>query len=150
MLATSLLADGHQVRGTTREPGRVGEIAAVGVEPLVADPDRVATLMPALEQVTVAVILLGCAAGSQEQLATLHGSRLEMLLTKLVDTTVRAVVYEATGTVPAAILAAGATRVSAFARRSHAGGELLDADPTASQEWLQAALDAVRMALAPR
>jgi len=75
----------------------------------------------------------------------------QQITVRLTDkSSVRAVVYEATGTVPAAILAAGATRVSAFARRSHAGGELLDADPTASQEWLQAALDAVRMALAPR
>ena len=100
---------------------RLPDIEAGGAEAVLADPDRVATLVPAFDHVTVACILLGSAVGSEEQLAALHGTRLEMLLTKLVDTTARGVVYEVRGSVPGAVLAAGAERVRKFARRSLAG-----------------------------
>ena len=55
----------------------------------------IATLARSLEHVSVACVLLGSAGGSPEQLAALHGTRLEMLLTRMVDTTVRGIVYEA-------------------------------------------------------
>jgi len=107
-LAGELRADGHAVRGTTRDPARVPELEASGIEPHLGDPDRVATLAPALEHVTVACILLGSARGTEEELADLHGSRLQMLLTRMLDTTARGVVYEAAGTVGSAVLAMGA------------------------------------------
>jgi hypothetical protein len=79
------------VRGTTRDPARTAAIAAAGAEPYVGDPDRIATLMDALAGVTVLVWLLGSVAAPE-----LHGGRLRMLFEKLVDTPVRAVVYEGT------------------------------------------------------
>lgn len=85
---------------------------------MIADPDRVATLVPALAQVAVVCVLLGSAVGAAADLEALHGGRLEMLLTKLIDTPVRGVVYEAAGTVDDELLSAGAMRVAEFCQRS--------------------------------
>ena len=61
MLARALATRGHAVRATTRRANRAPEILATGAEPVVADPDRLGTLMGALDHVSVAVILLGSA-----------------------------------------------------------------------------------------
>jgi Trk K+ transport system NAD-binding subunit len=140
VLARELAVRGHVVRATTRDPGRVGEIEATGAQAVVADPDRIATLIPALEHAGVACILLGSAVGSPEALAALHGSRLEMLLLRILDTTVRGVVYEAGGTVDAAVLAAGADRVRGFCEGSRIPYALLDAG---RGPWPGGAADAV-------
>ncbi len=129
---------------------RLEEIEAAGAEAVLADPDRVATLVAALEHATVACVLLGSAVGSAEQLSALHSTRLEMLLTKIVDTTVRGVVYEARGSLDDALLAAGAARVRAFGERSLAGWALLDADPHDHAAWLAAAVAAVDELVAER
>jgi uncharacterized protein YbjT (DUF2867 family) len=92
VLARALLEAGHAVRGTTRDPRRAEAIAAAGAEPWVVDPDRVATLMPALAGVTVVCWLLGGASGPSA--AGVHGPRLRMALEKMVDTPVRGVLYE--------------------------------------------------------
>jgi uncharacterized protein YbjT (DUF2867 family) len=89
-LARELSAAGHAVRGTTRDPARAAAIAAAGAEPYVGDPDRIGTLRGALAGVTVVCWLLGTVP-----IPELHGGRLRMLFEKLVDTPVRAVVYEA-------------------------------------------------------
>ena len=89
-LARDLVAAGHAVRGTTREPARTDAIAAAGAEPYVGDPDRIGTLMEALRGVTIVCWLLGTVPEPD-----LHGPRLRMLFGKLVDTPVRGVVYEA-------------------------------------------------------
>ena len=143
LLAGALSAQGHAVRGTTRDRARLAEIEAAGAEAVLADPDRVATLIGALDHVTVTCILLASATGSPEQLRALHGTRLEMLLTKLIDTTVRGVVYEARGPAGSDLLADGARRVSAFGERSLARTVLLDADPARPEVWLAAAMRAV-------
>ena len=88
-LARELVAAGHAVRGTTRDPANAEAIAAAGAEPYVGDPDRIATLMEALPGVAVVCWLLAPVAAP-----ALHGPRLRMLLEKLVDTPVRGVVYE--------------------------------------------------------
>ena len=88
-LARDLVAAGHVVRGTTRDPARADAIAAAGAEPYVGDPDRIGTLMGALAGVTVVCWLLGAVPDPE-----LHGGRLRMLFEKLVDTPVRGVVYE--------------------------------------------------------
>jgi uncharacterized protein YbjT (DUF2867 family) len=125
-LARELVARGHVVRATTRDPRRVDAVAATGAEPIVGDPDRVGTLAPAFEHVAAACILLGSATGSPDALAALHGTRLEMLLSRMLDSTVRGIVYEASGTVDAEILAAGAQRVRAFCEDSLIPYALLD------------------------
>jgi uncharacterized protein YbjT (DUF2867 family) len=96
-LARALVVDGHAVRGTTRDRRRFDDIAAAGAEPVLADPDRVGTLVPALDAVAIVVWLLGRAGGSPEQLAALHAERLRAFFEKVVDTTVRGVVLEPAG-----------------------------------------------------
>jgi uncharacterized protein YbjT (DUF2867 family) len=147
LLAAELVSAGHLVRGTTRDPSKAEAIEAAGAEPVVADPDRVATLMGALGGVSVVAILLGSAYASQSQLEALHGTRLEMLLTKLVDTKVRGVVYEARGRVEEATLEGGAERVRAYAERSHAACELLQGDPDDVAGWVAGAALAVERVL---
>jgi hypothetical protein len=72
--------------------GRGGELAASGhvvEEAAGVDPDRLATLTPRLEGVTVVCWLFGA-----DGPAPLHGDRLGALLEYLVDTPVRGFVYE--------------------------------------------------------
>jgi uncharacterized protein YbjT (DUF2867 family) len=141
-LATALIARGHAVRGTTRDPARAAAIEATGAEAVLGDPDRVGTLSGALEHVTVVCILLGSAAGTHEGLAALHGSRLDMLLSRMLDSTVRAIVYEAAGSVDADVLGAGAARVRAVCEDSRIPYALLRADTSDHAGWTAAALAA--------
>jgi len=76
------------------------------VEGVAADPDRLATLLPALAGVTVVCWLMG-----DVEAEPLHGARLRSLLDTLVDTPVRGVVYEAVGAAPAPLLEGGAAIV---------------------------------------
>jgi uncharacterized protein YbjT (DUF2867 family) len=149
-LTRLLRADGQAVRATTRRPERAAEIEAAGAEPFVGDPDRVATLAPALAHVGVACLLLGSATGSYEQLAALHTTRLEMLLERMLDTTVRGVVYEAAGTVDHDLLSEGAKRVRHACERSLIPYVLLNADPGDHAGWSEAAAAAVQHALMTR
>jgi putative NADH-flavin reductase len=139
LLAAALLRRGHAVRATTRDPDRVEAIALTGAEPVVGDPDRVATLTPALEHVGVAYVLLGSAVGGSAQLGALHGSRLEMLLRKMIDTTVRGIVYEGRGSVDPVLLRAGRELVRRSCEESLIPYVLLDADPGDPIAWLNAA-----------
>ena len=88
-LAAELVAAGHAVRGTTRDPARADAIRAAGAEAYVGDPDRIGTLMEALAGVTVVCWLMGTLPVPE-----LHAGRLRMLWEKLVDTPVRGVLYE--------------------------------------------------------
>jgi hypothetical protein len=139
-LAHALRQDGHAVRGTTRDPQRAAAIGAAGVEPFLGDPDRVGTLVPALQHVGVVCVLLGTAVGD---VWSLHGSRLETLLVKLLDTTVRGVVYESAGTVPAEVLRRGGEQVRAVCEQSRIPFAMLDCTPADREAWLRHALVAV-------
>lgn len=146
-LTEELRRRGHAVRATTRDPARAPALAAAGAEPFVGDPDRVATLVRALDHVGAVCLLLGSASGTPAQLQALHTTRLAMLLEKTIDTTVRGVVYEAAGTVAPALLQAGAGLVARASERSPIGHVLLTADPSAHERWPIAAADAVQQAL---
>jgi uncharacterized protein YbjT (DUF2867 family) len=146
-LVRELQRGGHAVRGTTRDPSRCADIEAAGGEAFVGDPDRVATLMAALEHVALTYILLGSANGAPAHLADLHGTRLQMLLDRSLDTTVRAIVYEASGTVDPAVLHAGAERVRTACVGSSIPHLVLDADPSEHDLWLSAACGAVEALL---
>ena len=146
-LAAALRERGHAVRGTTRDPARVPSLEAAGVEPFLADPDRVATLVPGFAQVGVACVLLGSATGSPEALSALHSTRLEMLLEKMVDTTLRGVVYECAGSVGSEVLVEGAALVERSCARWGLPYALLDADPSDWQAWTCAAGDAIDQVL---
>jgi hypothetical protein len=144
MLSRELVARGHAVRATTRYPAHVGAIETAGAEAVVGDPDRVATIAPAFEHVGAAVILLGSATGSPEAIAALHGSRLDMLLLRMLDSTVRGIVYEAVGSVDSSILDAGAERVRTFCEGSRIPYALFDAH---SVDWPAGAAGAVENVL---
>jgi hypothetical protein len=141
-LGRSLSAE-HAVRGTTRSPERVAELEAAGVEGVIADPDRLATLVPVLSGVSVMCWLMGTAAGSPE----LHGGRLRTLAEHLVDTPVRGLVYEAAGTVDGALLEQGAQIMRHASETWHIRGETVTLDPATHHEWLGAMRDAVERVL---
>ena len=91
-LAEGLIAVGHSVRGTSRSAEALRMIEAAGAEAAVADPDRLGTLLPLLEGVSVVCWLMGTADAEP-----LHGPRLRSLQVKLVDSPARGLVYEAAG-----------------------------------------------------
>ncbi|MGI8712383.1 MAG: NAD-binding protein [Solirubrobacteraceae bacterium] len=146
-LARELRAQGHAVRGTTRDPARRAAIEWAGAEAFIGDPDRVGTLFEALDHVGVLCLLLGSATGSEVALAALHSTRLDMLMEKMLDTTVRAVVYESVGSVPAEVLRVGTERVRYACERSLIPYVLLAADPSDHSAWTPAAVAAVQRAL---
>ena len=142
-LSRVLRAEGHAVRGTTRDPVRVPAIAAAGAEPYVGDPDHIATLMAGLTGTTIVCWLLGTATGELQAVAALHGPRLRMLCEKVVDTPVRGLVYEAAGTVGAGLLAGGRDVARAARDTWQIPLEFLDADPSEHDRWLAGATAAV-------
>jgi len=133
----------HTVRGTTRVPERVSELETAGLEGVVADPDRLGTLVPALSGVSVVCWLMGSALGA----ADVHGARLRSLMEHLVDTPVRGLVYEAAGTVDPGLLEAGAEIVREASRVWHIRVEVVSADPADHPAWLEAMKDAVERLL---
>ena len=138
-LAAELRTRGHAVRATTRDSGNVERIEAVGAEAVLGDPDRIATLAGAFDHVSIVCLLLGSATGAREQLAALHGPRLEMLLARMLDTTVRGILYEAVGTVEQAVLQQGANSVRTVCEDSRIPHALLTADPSDCVEWVRTA-----------
>jgi hypothetical protein len=125
-------------------PERLSELGEAGVEGVVADPDRLATLVPALAGVTVVCWLMGSASGSPE----VHGERLETLMGHLVDTPVRGFVYEAAGSVDDTLLEQGAHIVRAASQTWRIPSEIVTADPAADDEWLGAMKAAIERVLA--
>jgi NAD(P)-dependent dehydrogenase (short-subunit alcohol dehydrogenase family) len=103
-LGRALLADGWQVRGTTRSSDGTAAIEASGIEAVIADPDRIGTLVDHLADVTLIFWLLAGVTGDRELIAALHGPRLERMLEEIVDTPVRGFVYEALGALDQALL----------------------------------------------
>jgi NADP-dependent 3-hydroxy acid dehydrogenase YdfG len=140
-LARELVAAGHAVRGTTRDPRHLDAIAAAGAEPYVGDPDRIATLMEALAGVTVVAWLLGSAGG--EGAGDLHAGRLRMLCEKLVDTPVRGLLYEGAGTLGDELLAGGAEIVRAAAATWNIPVQVLTTAPEDCDAWTRDASAAV-------
>lgn len=132
------------MRGTTRERAATPGLEAHGIEPWVGDPDRIGTLTGALDGVTVACWLLGSATGKPEALAALHGPRLRSFCERVVDTTVRGLVYEGAGTVPTELLERGAAIAREAGRTWEIPLRILDADPGDRREWLAAAGRRVR------
>jgi hypothetical protein len=94
----------------------------------------VATLVPALDRVAVVCVLLGTASGPD-----LHGSRLEMLLARLLDTAVHGVAYET----PGGGHPSGAELVRRACGRSRIPYALLPAPAGDYAAWLEGAVAAV-------
>lgn len=136
-LARNLIEIGHPVRGTTRDPARAAELEEAGIEAVVADPYRLATLMPHVANTTVMCWLMASATG--DDVEALHRTRLETALERLVDSPVRGMVYEAAGTLSPRLLREGAAAV----RKA----SLIWAMPTAIVETPPSDLDAWRAAM---
>lgn len=148
-LGERLLTAGWAVRGTSRGEEGLAAIEAAGIESASADPDRVGTLLELVGDVAVVFHLLGSATGEPEALAEIHGPRLERLLEKVVDTPVRGVVYEAVGSVDAAVLEGGAGLVEAASRTWQIPAEIVRAEPNDSAEWSQEMVDLALGLLSP-
>jgi len=148
-LGERLLAAGWAVRGTSRREEGLAAIAAAGIEPAPADPDRVGTVLELVADVAVVFHLLGSAAGDPEAVAAIHGPRLERLLEKVVDTPVRGVVYEAVGSVEPGLLAAGAELVETASRTWRIPAEVVTREPNDPAEWSQEMMDMALGLLSP-
>jgi nucleoside-diphosphate-sugar epimerase len=142
-LTRELVAAGHAVRAVTRDEANRERIEAAGAECWIGDPDVVGTLRYALESVTILVWALGTAAGTDERVAALHGSRLEMMLGRVIDSTVRGVVYESAGTVDPDVLARGCTELHRVCTLNEIPFALLDTPPSDPTAWHVAARQAI-------
>jgi uncharacterized protein YbjT (DUF2867 family) len=139
-LARELVAAGHAVRGSSRDPRRELAIREAGAEAYIGDPDRIATLMEGLYGTTIVCWLMGTAPDGE-----LHGGRLRMLCEKLVDTPVRGLVYEAAGAAAAGVPIVEDARV-----RWNIPVEVVQTPPEACPEWTRDMAAAVERLLAPR
>ena len=142
-LASEMVGAGHVLRVTTRTEDHREAIEATGAECWVGTPDRLGTLRSALENVTIACWLLGCATGQREQVRALSSSRLEAFVRQLIDTTVRGLIYEAAGTVPSRDLLAGARTAGALGEQNAIPVATLTTDPRNGDAWLGGARAAV-------
>jgi uncharacterized protein YbjT (DUF2867 family) len=148
-LGQRLLAEGWAVRGTSRRADGLAAIEAAGIEPALADPDRVGTVLELVADVAVVFHLLGSATGEPEALAEIHGPRLERLLEKIVDTPVRGVVYEAVGNVGDAVLAGGAELVGTASSTWRIPAEIVAAEPNDPARWSEEMVDLALGLLSP-
>jgi uncharacterized protein YbjT (DUF2867 family) len=147
-LTQRLIGEGHAVRITTRSEERREEIEAAGAECWIGTPDRLATLRAALENVTVACWMLGAAHGSEEQLASLHTSRLEFFINQIIDTTVRGFIYEPPGGGASAEISDAALDIACrVTSRNSIPLLLLKASPEETEQWLSEAHAAISSVL---
>ena len=142
-LIRELVGEGHAVRAVTRRESRRASIEQAGAECWVADPDVVGTLRYALENVTVLVWALGTAVGPPAAVAALHGPRLEMMLSKVIDTTVRGVVYEAVGTIAREAFATGVEQLERARSLNQIPYATVAADPADEAAWTAAVREAI-------
>jgi hypothetical protein len=136
-LARALVVDGHAVRAVTRHETSRARIEQAGAECWIGDPAVIGTLRYALDNVTVLLWLLG-----RVEEPALHGSRLQMMLERTTDTTVRGVVYER-GTED------GLRELERARALNEIPFQVIDADGADEHAWLVAAQAAIASLLAP-
>jgi hypothetical protein len=154
--AAQMAESGHAVRITTRTEGGRAAIEETGAECWIGTPDRLATLRGALANVTIACWMLAGAHGEPDEVAALHGSRLEFFLSQAIDTTVRGLIYDATpGHVAPQALAEGARLVRTLTKLNAIPMALLGAADAAGatavgddEAWVGEAAAAVERLLA--
>jgi uncharacterized protein YbjT (DUF2867 family) len=135
-LGKRILAAGWEVRGTSRREAGLEAIGAAGIEPALADPSHPSTVLDLVPDVTVVAWILGSAQGEPEELAAIHGPRLDRLIERLVETPVRGFVYEANGSVDPILLARGNDAVQAAADVWQIPVSSLLVDPKDDSTWL--------------
>lgn len=106
-LGRALAAEGWAVRGTARTEEGAARIDAAEIDGVVADPDRVGTVLEHVGDVAVVVWALGAASGPSAD--DVNGPRLESMLGHLVDTPVRGFVLDPPGSPDAEALVTAAS-----------------------------------------
>jgi hypothetical protein len=144
-LADALMAVGHPVRGTTRDPARVPELERAGIEPAVGDPYRLATLLPHIANTSAMVWLMASATG--DDVEALHRTRLQTTLERLVDSPARGMVYEGAGTLRRTLLREGAAEVRKAGLTWQMPNEIVEQHPREHDEWVAAMVAAVERVL---
>lgn len=124
-------------------------IEAASIEAVAADPDLTGTVLDQIEGVTLIFWLLGSPRGSEEQVAALHGPRLERLIEEIVDSPVRGLVYEHTGGVPPDVAGGAMEALRAAGERWRIPFEVVDADPAEIDRWCTGMLAAARALTGP-
>jgi hypothetical protein len=137
-LARELVADGHAVRAVTRHESSRGAIAEAGAECWIGDPGVIGTLRYALDNVTVLLWLLGTVEDP-----VLHGPRLQMMLERTTDTTVRGVVYEL-GT------DAGVAELRSARERNEIPFRIVEERREDAERWVSTVRGAIDSLLVPR
>jgi uncharacterized protein YbjT (DUF2867 family) len=135
LLGTQLLQAGWAVRGTSRRQEGLEAIAEAGIEPAQADPSKPASVLELVDDVTVVAWLLASAEGTSEELAAIHGPRLDRLIERLVETPVRGFVYEANGSVDPILLERANDAVQAAAEVWNIPVTSLLVDPGDYETW---------------
>ena len=131
-----LAEDGWAVRGTSRSEAGAKRIEAAGIEGVVAEPDRVGTVLEHVGDVAVVAWALGEATGRTAP--DVNGPRLERMLERLVDTPVRGFVLDAPPDGAEAIgLVEAATRTWRLPSR------VVDVPRSSAGEWVAAMRAAV-------
>ena len=148
-LVPALAGCGHAVRATGADDDAVALLGEAGAEAVLADPDRLGTLLPHLQGVSALCWLLGSDEGDPEAVRALHGPRLETMVETLVDTHVRGVVYEAAGTVPPEVLEEGAATVERLGATFRMPVAIVRHAPDDVQGWVEAVAGAVDSVLDP-
>ena len=136
-LGAELLEEGWAVRGTSRDAEGLEAIEAAGIEPARADPEQPATILELVDDVAVLIWLLGSATGPADEVAAIHGPRLEGLLERLVETPVRGFVYEGAGSVDSVLLAGGAELVRNAERTWHIPIAVTETSRTEGPQWVE-------------
>jgi uncharacterized protein YbjT (DUF2867 family) len=137
-LGNALQEAGWLARGTSRTEAGARAIEQAGIEPAIADPDRIATVLDAIEGVSLIYWLFGTVPD-----ADLHGPRLERLLEEIVDTPVRALVYELNAELEPAAAAGAFEALRSANERWRIPFEVVAAE-YGSEEWLEGMLAAAR------
>ena len=93
-----------------------------------------------MENSTILVWALASASGNDpEKLSALHGTRLEMMLERTIDSPVRGVLYEAVGSLPEEDLATGRAQVERACAKNEIPWAVLESDPSDKVSWAVAA-----------
>jgi uncharacterized protein YbjT (DUF2867 family) len=130
-----LLAKGWQVRGTSRHREGTALIEQAGIEAALADPADPGSVLDLVADVGVVFWLLGSAEGSEEELAAIHGPRLDRVLERLVETPVRGFVYDGKGSVAPILLARGKEAVEAASDTWDIPVGVVLVDPRDDETW---------------
>lgn len=137
LVGRRLLAEGWQVRGTSRSEDGLVAIREAGIEPALADPLRPDTVLDLVGDVTVVLWLFASAVGPPEELSAIHGSRLERLMERLIETPVRGFVYEMRGSVNPILLEHGNEVIEAAGDTWRVGISSVFVDPKDPHDWAE-------------